>query len=215
MTIDPSAAPVRERGVHSRAGNAMQRTRAAVLDGAVRAVEKHGARRTTMADIAMLAGIAKGTLYNHFRTKEAVYAAAVDAAVQNLGEECITVAADDLAEALALAAERISGSAALRRIATEEPAVLSVLTGISDDGAWVTARSMVRDVLRSARAHDDAPTTDLVLRWLVSFVAVPGRDIDAQASRLAAALATNPSATASAVSAAPGPVLAGTEGTSS
>jgi len=56
MSVDPSAAPVRERGVHSRAGNAMQRTRAAVLDGAVRAVEKHGARRTTMADIAMLAG---------------------------------------------------------------------------------------------------------------------------------------------------------------
>ncbi|HMC68971.1 MAG TPA: TetR family transcriptional regulator, partial [Mycobacteriales bacterium] len=98
----------------------MQRTRAAVLDGAVRAVEKHGARRTTMADIAMLAGIAKGTLYNHFRTKEAVYAAAVEAAVQSLGEECATVAGDDLAEALALAADRISGSAALRRVASDE-----------------------------------------------------------------------------------------------
>jgi len=188
MTIDPSAAPVRERGVHSRAGNAMQRTRAAVLDGAVRAVEKHGARRTTMADIAMLAGIAKGTLYNHFRTKEAVYAAAVDAAVQSLGEECVTVAADDLAEALALAAERISGSAALRRIATDEPAVLSALTSIGDDGAWATARTMGHDVLRAAGAHDDASSVDLVLRWLVSFVAVPGHDVEAQAARLATAL---------------------------
>jgi AcrR family transcriptional regulator len=207
MSIDPSAAPVRERGVHSRAGNAMQRTRAAVLDGAVRAVEKHGARRTTMADIAMLAGIAKGTLYNHFRTKEAVYAAAVEAAVHNLGEECITVAAEDLAEALALAADRISGSAALRRIATEEPTVLSALTSIGEDGAWVTARGMVRDVLRSGHAHADAPTVDLVLRWLVSFVAVPGRDVEAQSARLTAALATT------AISVAPAP--ADTAGTSS
>jgi len=181
----------------------MQRTRAAVLDGAVRAVEKHGARRTTMADIAMLAGIAKGTLYNHFRTKEAVYAAAVDAAVHSLGEECVTVAGDDLAEALALAAERISGSAALRRIATDEPAILAELTGIGDDGAWATARTMARDVLRAAGAHDDASSVDLVLRWLVSFVAVPGHDVEAQAERLAVALSR----------AEPGP--AGTAGTSS
>ena len=70
----------------------MQRTRAAVLDGAVRAVEKHGARRTTMADIAMLAGVAKGTLYNHFRTKEAVYSATAEAELRSLGAECGVVA---------------------------------------------------------------------------------------------------------------------------
>ena len=76
VSNESSAAPLRVRGVRSRAGNAMERTRAAVLDGAARAVEKHGARRATMGDIAVLAGIAKGTLYNHFRTKDAVYAAA-------------------------------------------------------------------------------------------------------------------------------------------
>ena len=86
MTVDPSAPPVREAGVHSRAGNAMQRTRSALLDGAVRAIEKHGARRATMADIAMLAGVAKGTLYNHFRTKEAIYTATADAALRSLCE---------------------------------------------------------------------------------------------------------------------------------
>ena len=75
--------------MHSRAGNAMARTRAAVLDGASRAVEKHGARKATMADIASLAGIAKGTLYNHFRAKEAVYAAALDAGIRGLPAECV------------------------------------------------------------------------------------------------------------------------------
>src|SRR4051794_988350 len=66
----------------------MGRTRAAVLDGAGRAIEKHGSRRATMADIANLAGVAKGTLYNHFRTKDAVYAAALDTGLRSLAEEC-------------------------------------------------------------------------------------------------------------------------------
>src|SRR6478735_3257424 len=66
-----SAAPVREAGTRSRAGNAMNRTRAALLDGARRAVEVSGTK-ITMAQIAAAAGVAKATLYNHFRTREAV-----------------------------------------------------------------------------------------------------------------------------------------------
>ena len=188
MTVDPSAAPIREAGVHSRAGNAMQRTRAALLDGAVRAVEKHGARRTTMADIAMLAGVAKGTLYNHFRTKEAVYSAAADAAIRSLADECRVVAADDLAEALALAADRIAGHPALRRIAADEPPVLAGLVAIGDVGIWAGARAVIADVLAASGAGGDAVHVDLVLRWLVSFVAAPGRDVDAQAAAIAGAL---------------------------
>src|SRR5579875_4118008 len=116
-----SAAPVREAGVRSRAGNAMARTRAAVLDGAARAVEKHGSRKATMGDITSLAGIAKGTLYNHFRAKEAVYAAALDAGVRAIATECTATAREDLTEALLFAADRVGSHPALRRIAADEP----------------------------------------------------------------------------------------------
>src|SRR5439155_885 len=51
-----SALPQRAGGTRSRAGNAMARTRAGLLDGALRAVCKHGTRRTTMHDIAALGG---------------------------------------------------------------------------------------------------------------------------------------------------------------
>src|ERR1700759_3177941 len=138
---DPSAAPVREQGVHSRAGNAMARTRAAVLDGASRAVEKHGARKATMADIASLAGIAKGTLYNHFRAKEAVYAAALDAGIRSLAAECIAAAREDLTDALVLAAARIGTPPAIRRIAADEPAVLAAMVTPTDMPLWGLARS--------------------------------------------------------------------------
>ena len=188
MTVDASALPRRERGVRSRAGNAMGRTRSAVLDGAGRAIEKHGARRATMADIANLAGVAKGTLYNHFRTKDAVYGAALDTGLRTLAEECATVAAEDLADALALAAERLSTSPPLRRIATDEPAVLAALTAVGTDGEWAVARDGVRTMLGAAGRTTTEPAVDVVLRWLVSFVGNSGRDLEAQAALLAASM---------------------------
>jgi AcrR family transcriptional regulator len=185
---DPSAAPVREPGVRSRAGNAMARTRSAVLDGAARAVEKHGARKATMADIASLAGIAKGTLYNHFRAKEAVYAAALDAGVRTLTAECMAAAREDLGEALGLAADRVGGHPALRRVAADEPLVLAALVTPTDSPLWLLARSGVREVLSAAHCDNGSASVDLVLRWVVSFVASPATDSAAQASRLATAL---------------------------
>jgi AcrR family transcriptional regulator len=188
VTADASALPLRERGLRSRAGNAMGRTRAAVLDGAGRAIEKHGARRATMADIANLAGVAKGTLYNHFRTKDAVYAAALDTGLRSLAEECVTVASEDLADALALAAERLSTSAPLRRIATDEPAVLASITAVGTSGEWDVAREGVRATLAAAGRTTAGPAVDVVLRWLVSFVGNTARDIEAQAALVAQSL---------------------------
>src|SRR5947209_6872486 len=79
-TVSPvvaSAAPVRERGTRTRAGNAMSRTRTALLGGAARAVEVSGTK-ITMAQVAAAGGVAKATLYNHFRTRGAVLAALVE-----------------------------------------------------------------------------------------------------------------------------------------
>src|SRR3954467_4488632 len=81
----PPAAPVRAKGVHTRAGNAMNRTRAALLSGAARAVEVSGTK-ITMAQVAAAAGVAKATLYNHFRTRDAVLGALVEHQVEAIIE---------------------------------------------------------------------------------------------------------------------------------
>ena len=49
--VDASAAPVRERGTRSRAGNAMNRTRTALLDAAAQCVAEDGTK-ITMAGVA-------------------------------------------------------------------------------------------------------------------------------------------------------------------
>ena len=154
----------------------MNRTRIAVIEGAGRAVEKYGSRRATMGDIATLAGIAKATIYNHFRTKEDIYRAAVEAGVRELAGECAAIAASDLAEALARAAGRLAAEPALRRIAAEEPAVLAEVAIPGDGPAWDTARQATGEVLKSAGVPVTAGSVDLVLRWLAGHVGAPGTE---------------------------------------
>lgn len=171
-----SEPPRRAAGTRSRAGNAMARTRAGLLDGALKALTRHGTRRTTMNDIATAAGVAKATLYNHFRTKHDVWRALIEAEVADLAADCADL---PLADALALAATRISTHPAVRTVATTEPAVLASLLASAavvpaDEEqpapGWLQARRAVRAQLAAAgHAHGD----DTVLRWLITHLTWP------------------------------------------
>jgi AcrR family transcriptional regulator len=170
-TMSPSvasAAPVRVRGTRSRAGNAMNRTRAALLSGAAQAVEASGTK-ITMAQVAAAAGVAKATLYNHFRTRDAVLAGLVAGQVEALVEEH---AAKPLGEALIDAATAISENRVRRALLQIEPGVLAAVGRIDDSTpGWQLARTAVDDLLRR-ESRGGAAT---VLRWLASFI-VSGAD---------------------------------------
>jgi len=168
-TLSPvvaSAAPVREKGTHTRAGNAMNRTRAALLAGAARAVEASGTK-ITMSQVATAAGVAKATLYNHFRTRDAVLAALIVDQVEALiGAQ----AGKPLARALTDTADAISRNPICRSLARCEPAALATLGRIDETApAWQRARSAVAETL----AAGGRGGTDLVLRWLAAFVVSP------------------------------------------
>ncbi|MGB9377316.1 MAG: TetR family transcriptional regulator, partial [Mycobacteriales bacterium] len=124
-----SAAPVRAPGTRARSGNAMARTRARLLDAALRAVQQRGPARTTMADVAGFAGVAKATLYNHFRTKNDVWSALVTSQVEAIARECSGL---PLATALEQAAVALSVHPALRRLAVDDPAAMAALVTGSD-----------------------------------------------------------------------------------
>lgn len=165
-TVSPlvaSAAPVRRQGMHTRAGNAMNRTRGALLDGAARAVAISGTK-ITMAQVAAAAGVAKATLYNHFRTREAVLAALLAHQVEQIIDE---QAGKPLGTALVDAATAIAGNPVRRGLAQVEPAVLAALGRVDDRAAgWQRARGAVEAAL-AAESRDGAET---VLRWLACFL---------------------------------------------
>jgi AcrR family transcriptional regulator len=194
-TAVASAAPQRSGGTRSRAGNAMARTRAGLLDGARRAVGAQGSRRTTMNDIAAQAGVAKATLYNHFRTKDDVWSALVEAEVRKVAAECAELG---LTDALAHAARLLSEHPALRQVADAEPVALAGLLARRPTAAgWRAAEEAVRARL----AADGRAGDDLVLRWLASHLATPATppSIRTSAETLARGLPADPAATERAV----------------
>ncbi|HEY7047644.1 MAG TPA: TetR/AcrR family transcriptional regulator [Jatrophihabitantaceae bacterium] len=183
-----SAAPVRATGTRSRAGNAMNRTRAALLDGARQAVEKSGTK-ITMAQVASAGGVAKATLYNHFRTRDAVLSALLAAEVTRLVD---AAAGRPLTEALASTATSLSGHPLLRALARLEPATLTALGRVNPaaDG-WREAR----DAVRIAVADAGRGGADLVLRWIASHVVTPS-DPEAIAADVEVLIAGLPAAPA-------------------
>jgi AcrR family transcriptional regulator len=191
-----SAAPVRETGTRSRAGNAMNRTRAALLVGARRAVEVSGTK-ITMAQVAAAAGVAKATLYNHFRTREAVLDALLQDEVRVLVERAAGL---PLADALGATAVAISDSPLLRTLARIEPATIATLGRIDRTSVgWQRARVAID----AALAAEGRAGGDFVLRWLASFLLTPARPatIAADLAVLVAALPDAPLGAAVAASA--------------
>lgn len=177
-----SAAPVRAAGTHTRAGNAMNRTRAALLDGARRAVEQSGTK-ITMAQVAASAGVAKATLYNHFRTRDAVLAALVEDEVTRLVAEARGI---PFPEALPQIARSLSRNPLVRALAEREPATLSRLARVDTRArGWKLAEQALAAELERASAAG----TSIVLRWLSSYLTTPGAgDATAEAEILLASL---------------------------
>ena len=149
----------------------MNRTRSALLDGARQAVAT-SATKITMAQVATAAGVAKATLYNHFRTREAVLAALLADEVGRLIEN----GADrPLADALADTAAKLSDNQMLRTISRLEPARLALLAQVdlSAEG-WRRARDAIRALLDTAGRGGSST----VLRWLASHIVTPATRAD-------------------------------------
>jgi AcrR family transcriptional regulator len=144
----------------------MGRTRLGLLAGAARAFAEHGVRRSTMQSIATAAGVAKATLYNHFRTKDDVLTALVRTELDRLTG---IAAALPVQQALATLSDELGAHPVLRRLADIEPDALSaLLSGAPDTWAYLTAR--LAQALRV-----DADSAELAAQWLLGVILQPGR----------------------------------------
>ena len=160
----------------------MGRTRLELLAGAARAFAEHGLRRSTMQSIAAAAGVAKATLYNHFRTKDEVVVALLAVELDRL----TSLAADlPLDRALAALSDELGAHPVLRRLGVTEPEVLTGLLTVDAD-TWGELTGRLAGALGV-----DPDAAELAARWLVGVVLQPGRSTTRHrhAERLAAVLA--------------------------
>lgn len=144
----------------------MGRTRAGLLAGAARAFAEQGVRRSTMQSIAAAAGVAKATLYNHFRTKDEVVTALLALELDRLTALAASLPLD---QGLAALSDELGGHPVLRRVAVTEPEVLVGLLAV-DGERW----GALVDRLGGALGLD-ADGAELIGRWLLGVVLQPGR----------------------------------------
>jgi AcrR family transcriptional regulator len=172
-------------GSHTRAGNAMNRTRAGLLSGAALAFAEHGLRRSTMQSIAAAAGVAKATLYNHFRTKDEVAAALLAVELDRLAALAANLPRE---QALASLSDELGAHPVLRRLAATEPEALIALLAVGTE-RWVELTARLGVAL-----HVDGDGAELAGRWLLGVVLQPGRSTTRHrlAGRLAKILAASP-----------------------
>jgi AcrR family transcriptional regulator len=184
----PWHGPAHLPGAHTRAGNAMGRTRLGLLSGAARAFAEHGPRRSTMQSVAAAAGVAKATLYNHFRTKDDVATALLGLELDRL---TALAAGLPLEQALATLSDELGAHPVLRRMAETEPDALTALLAV-DAGRWTELTALLSAALRV-----DADGAEIAARWLLGVVLQPGRSSmrHRHATRLAAAMTPTGAAT--------------------
>jgi AcrR family transcriptional regulator len=172
----------------------MGRARAGILEGARRALAESGPRGLTMSGVADRGGVAKATVYNHFRDRNELLAALVADTVDQLAR--LALAAPDLTTALADAAGAAAALPELRGAVEHDPAVVAGLTRVGDGAGWVAGRSAVETLLARHDVDPSAARVELVLRWVTS-VAVTGpapESVAAEAALLVAGLsAADPS----------------------
>jgi AcrR family transcriptional regulator len=118
-----------------------------------------------MQSVAAAAGVAKATLYNHFRTKDEVARALLAAELDRL---TALAAGVPPAAALTALADEVAGHPVLRRLADDEPAVLSALLTTTPEH-WA---QLVRRLAAALPA--DLALAELAARWLLALVLQPG-----------------------------------------
>ncbi len=169
----PSASIVAPR---SRAGNAMAKARAGILTGARACLIEAGIKGLTMSGVADRGGVAKATVYNHFRTKADVLAAVAMAQIDDAAEAAWPWLTRDLTTALLSAADTLASSPVVRAVLDSDPAVAaSVFPAAEGPGGPCRnhAAALVADALATADRVASAVNVDLTLRWLAAVAVSP------------------------------------------
>jgi AcrR family transcriptional regulator len=157
----------------------MGRTRLAIVDAVAECLTARGARRTTMVEIAAAAGIAKGTLYNHVRTRDDAYVLLADNEVGRLIAILDVAAGGDAGSRFASAAEVVANHPVVRALAASEPTALMTVVGSS--AATEHFHAQVREALVGVVG---VAVADLALRWFLSLL-LDGGDADTRAATAA------------------------------
>lgn len=118
----------------------MSETKVKILEAALTAFSRHGLRRVSMGDVAETAGISRQTLYANYKNKAELFAAAMDAAFEQLlaNLEAAWDKAENLSDIIDAYFE--IGVCQPFEILREHPDLKDILSGATDQTADMAKR---------------------------------------------------------------------------
>jgi AcrR family transcriptional regulator len=159
-----------QSGVH-------RRTESAILEGTKNLISRSGVAGLSMIEIADHSEVSRATLYNHFRDKDAVLAALIEAEVARIVEIATTAGTPaDALEALSIAISTDSALDAMRRC---DGALLTQMLANTHSAHYITIAQVIYGATKSEAG------TGIAMRWLIGQVLQP---ITPEQSRAQAAL---------------------------
>lgn len=163
----------------SGAEGADRETRARLLEAADRVVRRHGFKKTSMGDVALEGGVARGTLYRHFDSREALFDALMEWSANQFfrevsaamdGRSCLS---DQLGECIELVARATHPGAQGHAIS---PETMARMLGTNGAHALRKTAAVLRPYLEAARERGevrrdlDVPdASEWLARILLSF----------------------------------------------
>lgn len=159
-----------QSGVH-------RRTESAILEGTKDLISRAGVAGLSMIEIADHSEVSRATLYNHYRDKDAVLAALIEAEVARIVEIATTAGTPaDALEALSIAISSDSALDAMRRF---DGALLTSMLANTHSAHCITIAQVIYGATKSEAG------TGIAMRWLIGQVLQP---ITPEQSRAQAAL---------------------------
>lgn len=143
-----------------------RRTRGAILEAAQSLITDFGLHHTNMIDIADRAQVSRASLYNHFRDKNEVFIALLEAEVDRIA--ALAKVCGSRSESLYLISREISSHEALRSALEHDPAAIAIALSAREHNLWVRIYRSLAEIFAS-----DAVGIGMIVRWLLGQVTAP------------------------------------------
>jgi len=165
-------------------------TQERILDAGEEAIRRFGLRRVSMAEVAELAGVSRGSVYRYFPDRDTLVAAVLRRTAERFVESSASsvrrrrTLAAQVAEAAVFIREHIH-DASITLPTTQDDALLATLLAAHVDGLvaeWVEfwqpllAEAEARGEIRAALDHHEA--AEWIVRMMLSFAVMPSVVID-------------------------------------
>ena len=158
--------------------------REALLDAALECFSKRGFDATRVEDIARLAGVAKGSVYTHFKDKEALFQGLIESTLIPLYQQAQELQKDEtltLREKITRAAQPLLWSESLHNPSFVNTFYREFVDGVLAFGAQTLIDPSDRDIPEALREHPELLFAGLVQGLLWQGVFADSCALDLQA----------------------------------